>query len=242
MGSFSQYFTGAKRPHCLTVFIGGNHESSSFVAPFPAHALLMLRAQLHARASVRRVGRTRHILPWLQRMHHCWRAAHCRCITARRSAAVAHSLQAGAAFSIEEIFSAGITSSRREQRCASAHAASLRPNSHVLRYERSTLHSCYHVREYDFAKLMLLSGRVDIMLSHDWPQGVCHHGNLQQLLRHKPFLKQDIDSGELGNPHAMHLSASGPCSGLLRTCTASFPRSSITCRPATPQLQLPHGS
>jgi lariat debranching enzyme len=52
---------------------------------------------------------------------------------------------------------------------------------------------------------MLISGRVDIMLSHDWPQGVCHHGNLQQLLRAKPFLKQDIDSGELGNPHAMHL-------------------------------------
>jgi hypothetical protein len=52
---------------------------------------------------------------------------------------------------------------------------------------------------------MLLSGRVDIMMTHDWPQGVCHHGNLQQLLRHKPFLKQDIDSGELGNPHAMHL-------------------------------------
>ena len=73
------------------------------------------------------------------------------------------------------------------------------------RYQRNTLHSCYHVREYDFAKLMLLSGRVDIMLSHDWPQGVCHHGNLQQLLRHKPFLKQDLDSGELGNPHAMQL-------------------------------------
>jgi lariat debranching enzyme len=52
---------------------------------------------------------------------------------------------------------------------------------------------------------MLISGRVDIMLSHDWPQGVCHHGDLQQLLRLKPFLRQDIDSGELGNPHAMHL-------------------------------------
>ena len=205
MGTFHQYFSGAKRPPCLTVFIGGNHESSSFVAPFPADALLMLRAQLHARASVRRVGRTRHILPWLQRMHRCWRAAHRRCRAPRRSAAVAHRLQAGVAFLIAEIFSAGTTSSRREQRRASARAACLRPNTHVLRYERSTLHSCYHVREYDFAKLMLLSGRVDIMLSHDWPQGVCHHGNLQQLLRHKPFLKQDIDSGELGNPHAMHL-------------------------------------
>ena len=39
MGSFSQYFTGAKRPHCLTVFIGGNHESSASVLPRPHHAL-----------------------------------------------------------------------------------------------------------------------------------------------------------------------------------------------------------
>ena len=29
MGTFSQYFLGTKSPHCLTVFIGGNHESSS---------------------------------------------------------------------------------------------------------------------------------------------------------------------------------------------------------------------
>jgi hypothetical protein len=48
MGTFHQYFSGAKRPPCLTVFIGGNHESSSFVAPFLADVLLMLRAQLHA--------------------------------------------------------------------------------------------------------------------------------------------------------------------------------------------------
>ncbi len=36
MGSFSQYFLGAKSPHCLTVFIGGNHESSALAPPSPS--------------------------------------------------------------------------------------------------------------------------------------------------------------------------------------------------------------
>ncbi len=113
-------------------------------------------------------------------------------------------MQAGAAFSTKGISSVDTTSSRRERRLPPLWLFSFHYQC-AVRYQRSTLHSCYHVREYDLAKLMLISGGVDIMLTHDWPQGVCHHGNLQQLLRHKPFLKQDIDSGELGNPHAMHL-------------------------------------
>ena len=121
-------------------------------------------------------------------------------------ACVSKCVQAGAGYTTAGILSAATTSSRRPPPSRAALEAA-RAHQHLLagRYQRSTLHSCYHVRQYDLCKLMLLSGRVDIMLSHDWPQGVCHHGDLHHLLRMKPFLKQDIDSGELGNPHAMHL-------------------------------------
>jgi lariat debranching enzyme len=37
-------------------------------------------------------------------------------------------------------------------------------------------------------------------MSHDWPQGIEHHGDLQGLLRRKPFFQEDISKGELGSP------------------------------------------
>jgi hypothetical protein len=33
----------------------------------------------------------------------------------------------------------------------------------------------------------------DIFLSHDWPQGIEHQGNLKRLLQKKKFFKADID-------------------------------------------------
>jgi len=32
---------------------------------------------------------------------------------------------------------------------------------------------------------------VDIFLSHDWPQGIAHHGNKQELFRRKKFLQSE---------------------------------------------------
>lgn len=68
-------------------------------------------------------------------------------------------------------------------------------------YDNSSMRSAYHVREYDIAKLMQLSGHVDIFLSHDWPRGVHRHGNERRLLQHKRFLEQEVHSNSLGNPH-----------------------------------------
>ena len=47
-----------------------------------------------------------------------------------------------------------------------------------------------------------------IFLSHDWPQSIEQHGDLQNLLNRKPFFRQDIANGQLGSP---------PLMGLLRT-------------------------
>ena len=45
----------------------------------------------------------------------------------------------------------------------------------------------------------------DVFLSHDWPSGVEQHGNLNDLLRRKPFLRGDIQSKQLGSPPLMSL-------------------------------------
>jgi lariat debranching enzyme len=45
-------------------------------------------------------------------------------------------------------------------------------------YDHSSLRSVYHVRSLDVYRLKCLSSsrRLDLMLSHDWPQGVEQHG------------------------------------------------------------------
>ncbi|KAA1475883.1 hypothetical protein DENSPDRAFT_842759 [Dentipellis sp. KUC8613] len=73
-------------------------------------------------------------------------------------------------------------------------------------YNSSSIRSIYHIREYNVRRLSLLPG-ARIFLSHDWPQGIEHHGDLRGLLRRKPFFRQDVQSGSLGSPPLMGLLA-----------------------------------
>ncbi len=59
-------------------------------------------------------------------------------------------------------------------------------------YDEDTKRSVYHIRNVDVFKLKQLKQPLDIMLSHDWPNGVYHCGNVSQLLRHKPFFKGQL--------------------------------------------------
>jgi len=71
-------------------------------------------------------------------------------------------------------------------------------------YSYGTMRSIYHIREYNFRRLALLS-KPHIFLSHDWPASIEHHGNLGDLLRRKPFFKDDIRNGALGSPPLFEL-------------------------------------
>lgn len=52
---------------------------------------------------------------------------------------------------------------------------------------------------------------MDIMMSHDWPRGVYRHGNQDQLIRNKPFMKDEILTNTLGSePTAEVLSTMKP--------------------------------
>ncbi|KAH9927026.1 lariat debranching enzyme, C-terminal domain-containing protein [Amylocystis lapponica] len=74
-------------------------------------------------------------------------------------------------------------------------------------YNNGSMRSIYHVREFNVRRLSLLSPP-SIVLSHDWPQSIEQHGNVSDLLRRKPFFREDIKKGVLGSP---------PMMGLLRT-------------------------
>jgi lariat debranching enzyme len=70
------------------------------------------------------------------------------------------------------------------------------------------MRSAYAIRSLEVFRLSQLSGPIDIMLSHDWPEQIWEYGNKEQLLRFKPYFREDMESGKLG---------SGPCLDLLMT-------------------------
>ncbi|VDM41547.1 unnamed protein product [Toxocara canis] len=100
-------------------------------------------------------------------------------------------------------------------------------------WERPPFHECggvvsaYHVRSVDVFRLKQLrpksaggkstclyqeynndsvaAQRVDIMVSHDWPAGITDYGDVEDLLKKKPFFKEDIEKNALGNPATMSL-------------------------------------
>lgn len=41
---------------------------------------------------------------------------------------------------------------------------------------------------------------LDIMISHDWPQGIEQHGDTQGLIRRKPYFQREIQQNCLGSP------------------------------------------
>lgn len=66
-------------------------------------------------------------------------------------------------------------------------------------YSMSDLRSMYHTRVFDITKLGMLSSP-DIFLSHDWPNGVEQYGDVQALVRQKPFFRDEISTTTLGSP------------------------------------------
>jgi lariat debranching enzyme len=58
--------------------------------------------------------------------------------------------------------------------------------------ERGDIRSIYHVRRISTWKLSKLREPVDIILSHDWPLGIARHGNIEDLLSKKKFLRKEV--------------------------------------------------
>ncbi|XP_067265751.1 lariat debranching enzyme [Chanodichthys erythropterus] len=72
-------------------------------------------------------------------------------------------------------------------------------------YNPETLRSVYHIRNIDVFKLKQIKMPVDVFMTHDWPRGIYHYGNTNQLLHKKKFLRQEVESGTLGSPAAAEL-------------------------------------
>lgn len=78
-----------------------------------------------------------------------------------------------------------------------------------LPFDQSKMRSVYHMRETEVFKLLQISEAnhpngssqlLDIFLSHDWPINIHACGNVQYLLKKKPFFRDEINRNQLGNP------------------------------------------
>eukprot|EP00096_Caligus_rogercresseyi_P006358 TRINITY_DN22734_c0_g1_i1.p1 TRINITY_DN22734_c0_g1~~TRINITY_DN22734_c0_g1_i1.p1 ORF type:complete len:491 (+),score=104.42 TRINITY_DN22734_c0_g1_i1:39-1511(+) len=73
-------------------------------------------------------------------------------------------------------------------------------------YSEGSKRSVYHIRNLEVFRLkQLRDSPPDIMMSHDWPCGITDHGNVEQLMRFKPFLRKDIEENALGSPPCMEI-------------------------------------
>ena len=52
---------------------------------------------------------------------------------------------------------------------------------------------------------MKIREKIDVFMSHDWPAGIENHGDLNDLLRKKPFFREDIERKCLGSPALRYL-------------------------------------
>lgn len=72
-------------------------------------------------------------------------------------------------------------------------------------YDESSKKSVYHVRNLDVFRLKQLKKPIDIFISHDWPTGIYNFGNKNELLRRKPFFKDEMENNSLGSQPAHEL-------------------------------------
>lgn len=80
-----------------------------------------------------------------------------------------------------------------------------KPHHERLPYDRTTMKSIYHVREYDVQKLLSVTGHVDIALSHDWPAWVELFGDYDGLYKSKPTFFESAKKDGLGSKAATQL-------------------------------------
>lgn len=153
LNTFYKYYSGEIVAPVLTIFIGGNHESSAFMQELPYGGWVAPNIFYMGYANVIEVG----------------------------------GIRIGG---MSGIFKGG-------DYCRGHHE---RPP-----YDQNTMRSCYHFRVLEAFRVKKLTGHMDIMLSHDWPRGVYHFGDLQSLLRQKKYFRQDVEANTLGNPIAMEI-------------------------------------
>jgi lariat debranching enzyme len=80
-----------------------------------------------------------------------------------------------------------------------------KPHHERLPYDRDSIKSIYHVREYDVQKLLSVTDHIDVGLSHDWPAWIELFGDYENLYATHPHLYESAGKDGLGSKPANQL-------------------------------------
>ncbi|RNF04753.1 oligoribonuclease [Trypanosoma rangeli] len=187
MGNFAAYYRGEKHAPYLTLFVGGNHEGSDwlatesyggFLAPniyYMGHSGAVVVDGRVTVAGLSGIFKGHdYARPYPGRPFHTSEMAkrsayHVRRIEVEKLMALSRALERMRQHPAPPVTTSTAVPSAPPSRCAAAFP------------------------------------HVDLFLSHDWPTGITKYGDEAQLLRYKPFFADDIRHGALGNPHTMPL-------------------------------------
>ena len=147
LGTFWKYYAGIETAPVLTLFIGGNHESSSYMCELPYGGWVAPNIYYMGYANVINFGGLR---------------------------------------------IAGLSGIYKSQDYYKGHFE-------LAPFGMSEKHSVYHVRDLEVFRLSQLKQPIDIMITHDWPTGVWTQSDCSELVRTKPFLRNELESNTLGN-------------------------------------------
>ncbi|CAF0793506.1 unnamed protein product [Brachionus calyciflorus] len=148
MCSFWKYYAGISKAPILTLFIGGNHEASTYLKELPYGGWVAPNIYYMGYANV---------------------------------------------INFNGIRIAGLSGIFKSNDFFKGHYE-------FPPFNRGSLHSIYHVRNLETFRLSQIKNPIDIMITHDWPSGIYHHGNIDELLRFKPYFASEIESNTLGSP------------------------------------------
>lgn len=204
LGDFVKYYQGEKRAPYLTLFVGGNHECSDwlaeesyggFLAPniyYLGHSGVVVVDGCITVAGISGIFKAHdYVRPYPNRPFHVSEASkrsayHVRRIEVEKLKAfvraLRHMQQWGRKWGVQSV-------------SPSATAANIANPAQKVSQDGGN----------DTTNSHITLPPVDIFVSHDWPTGVTKYGDEEQLLRYKPYFREDIRHGVLGNPHTVKL-------------------------------------
>lgn len=171
LGDFADYYYKKKMAYCLTIFIGGNHEDIKFLKDLYLGGWVAPQIFFMGFSNCVQVHFTRQNLKGDKEDNSKSSTGECQsgCLRICGLSGIYKKHDYNKGFFEKSPF------------------------------DDSSKRSAYHVREFDVFKMSQLDGGINIMLSHDWPNGIEKFGNTQQLLSKKPFFRDEIESEQLGN-------------------------------------------
>lgn len=188
LGTFYHYYFGEKRASKLTILIGGNHEASNYLQTLPYGGWVAPNMYYLGLCSIVQLGGLRiGGISGIFKFHHA-KLGHFEFLPYNND-----TMRSAYHMRETEIFKLlQLTAKLRKTSNSEENAENGKNEENE---EKSKLQETAKPKSENRS-----SGMLDVFMSHDWPLNIHQCGNVNYLLNKKPFFRDEVNSGRLGNP------------------------------------------